>query len=198
MRNVTLIIFIILSLGFTNLFAMFETTPQFIGVSNTNSRIKYVNELEVFFNKLNNNIISLSPKEDEWLDNELKKIGRQIDIKKWNNLRNTREYSVRESKNHIDRILDHITTIKLGIKTKRVTQEMFGWSGLVYSLNQPTGWQAIRKLIQYQTIDSKILHDGDEEYAFFVNNGTFSSNTIQELIIRQYIIEEFTRDSYAN
>ena len=189
-KNILVLSFLILS--FNELLA--DRMPFFDNPYNDKAKFQYSNELKVYFSKLNNQIISLSPKEEKWLKKELEKSGKIVNTQYFELIR-SREYAIYKSSRYLAGILESIETIHLGIYTNRISQEMLGWSTLIEQLHDLGSWGYLRQLVIDGTIDKELLKKDDSSIVIYLNNGHLGANYIQSYIISGYFVNEFVQET---
>jgi len=160
-----------------------------------NGRKEYARKLQARIKKIYNGIPTPSPKETEWILNELKRYYATNNYKIYERLAETKEFSFYKAKGFFKEISNSLTAI---IKSSSPEAEMLGWVVLIESLLESWGdsWNYVYDLYTKGYIDKKLITSSffesteTKEFASlsitFANNCEIVSIQILSKIIRPY------------
>lgn len=168
-----------------------DMLPRYDGVFNPDSkkdRVKYANQLIDAVVNIKNNIASLSPNEEKWVDSELEKYDKTKNLDNYFKLLASREYNIFEVTNFLNeeiRLLELIKTVK------HIEDEIFLWSTLIINHNNPTVWECMYSLHAKGYIPKDLFGKYEQtNYTLYFNNAIYLTKDIQEKIINEYLFKK--------
>ena len=156
---------------------------------NGKERKSYAKKVINFFQKINDCVLTLSPSQKKWVNDEFKEYDRTKNLRRLWQFQESKEYLMFTLKENINSMIEKL---KLIIDTKQKKREVYLWSLLVESLLKYEYWQDLVSLINLGIVDKKIFYsnikDEINNYHFFANNGQIPAELILRNIIQPYLL----------
>lgn len=177
-------------------------TPQIGTEENREGRLRYAKELSSFLEKIDNQIPSLSPSQEEWLIKEIGEPSKPRPItKKYLEVMQSKEYNINVVKSNLNSMIYFLDRIVFTSKNKILWDEkddIRRWLVIVDGLMDFDFWQDLITLIEvFKVVDSKLV-DYDSEmnisqvgYVFYLQNGMLPARQILRNIITPYFTRGF-------
>lgn len=176
----------------------FMSLPAFAGygtpVITAQGRLQYATDLLTFMKKIDSQIPSLSPSQEDWLNKELSEYEKTKDIRRYFEITTTKEFTINFVKSHLAGMIYTLNKI-ISTPSTDEKKEMYYWSIVADSLLSYEFWTDIIILIKdFKVIDSKLFNsfseaDTDKSRVmcmFFLNNGVLPARQILKKIIAAY------------
>ena len=154
------------------------------------NRIIYAKKLKTYVDNVLLNLPSLSPKNKEWIENELNKYQKSKNYTILLKLEKNLNYDIYKGNGYLE---DMSSILELIINSNKVGIEIHNWARLYryltssFSYNE---WQHIYTLHNEKLIPEKYFSDKygmSTYYSFYANNTVFQAEYIFDKIIMNYI-----------
>ena len=196
------IFFYLLLLAITSLMCQqaIASTPQITTEKSRDGRLQYAEDLLSFLKKIDNQIPSLSPSQEEWLEKETAEYKKTKDIKRYLEITQTKEYNINAVKSNLAGMIYFLDKIILNLKIEKPSlgdekNEMYRWLVIVDSLMDNRFWDGLVVLIEdFKVVDGKLFDDfkknndqSQRMYLFYLANGNIPAQQILRNIIAPYL-----------
>ncbi len=184
-------------------FAEPRNTPQLnsLGVNKIGppERTKYAKELLTFIKEIDDQIPSLSPSQEKWLQNEIG--NSNLITRRYIEATQTKEYNINVVKKNFAGTMYALNKVIANLGEKKRTphdekKEIYWWSIINDYLLDNELWQSLLILIEdYKIVDRKMFYSDSDRYdnpneqmhLFFMNNAYWPSRQILRSIIEPYL-----------
>jgi hypothetical protein len=196
-NNVVLIVFLVFIVMTSTCLTAFADygTPMITSGKTINDRIEYAKSLLSFFEKIDNQIPSLSPSQKQWLDSELSKFNKAQNVNRFLEITNTKEFNINLAKNDISIVVNILKKIVTESENDN-NHEMYFWSLVSDNLLKRDFWDDIIVLIyDYKIINKNLFKADQNKYSnnsqrmdtFYLNNGMLPAQLILRNILEPYL-----------
>jgi hypothetical protein len=167
-----------------------QYTPQITSEKGRDGRgrLQYANDLLSFIRRIDNQIPSLSPSQEEWLVKELAEYKKTNNIRRFIEINKTKEYKINVVKTRLSGMIIMLNAI---IMKPPLKQEVYLWSRIVDALMDVELWSSLDILIEeYKVVDIETFPSDStkkiDQYDFYLNCGTVPAQQILRNVIIPY------------
>jgi hypothetical protein len=180
-----LIFFVIMALIYSPAFAEEHRTPQIAVEKSTDGRLQYAKDLLSFIKRIDNQISSLSPSQEEWLGKEIEGYKKTNNSMRYFEIRKTKEFNIDAVKSRLTAMIYSLNSI---IKEPSLNKELYSWSVIADNLMDFELWSCLHILIEdFKVVDIKLFYSDSTKktnlYLFYINNGVIPAKQIIRNII---------------
>jgi hypothetical protein len=166
-----------------------EYTPQITSEKGRDGRLQYANDLLSFIKRIDHQIPSLSPSQEEWLAKEMAEYKKTNSTRRYIEVTKTKEYKINAVKSRLAGMIIMLNSI---IMEPPLKKEVYLWSSIVDALMNTELWSSLQILIEdFKVVDIKLFFSDStkqiDEYLFYANCGILPAQQILRNVITPYL-----------